>query len=72
MKQWLINNRIILTGMILGALAGYFYYRFIGCSGGTCLISSKPVNSTLYFAAMGAIFFSLFKKEGNGKPNDRR
>ena len=72
MRQWLINNRIILTGMVLGALTGYFYCRFIGCSDGTCLISSKPVNSTLYFAAMGAIFFSLFKKEKSGKQNDKR
>ena len=62
MKNWIINNRIILAGTILGAVAGYGYYHFIGCSNGTCLISSKPVNSTVYFAVMGAIFFSLFKK----------
>jgi TctA family transporter len=72
MKKWLINNKIILTGMVLGALAGYFYYRFIGCSAGTCLISSKPVNSTLYFAVMVAFFFSLFKKEKNENTNDKR
>jgi hypothetical protein len=39
----------------------------IGCSNGTCLISSKPVNSTVYFAVMGAILFSLFKKETGGE-----
>ena len=62
MKKWIVKNKIILTGTILGAFAGYLYYRLIGCSNGTCLISSKPVNSTLYFAVMGAILFSLFKK----------
>jgi hypothetical protein len=68
MKKWIINNKIILTGTILGAFAGYFYYHFIGCSGGACLISSKPANSTFYFAVMGAILFSLFKKEtGEGR-----
>ncbi|HET7000853.1 MAG TPA: DUF6132 family protein [Puia sp.] len=72
MKKWIINNKIILTGAMLGAFAGYLYYRFIGCSGGTCLISSKPVNSTVYFAVMGAIFFSLFKREtGDGRKDKR-
>ncbi len=71
MKKWIINNKIILTGTILGAFAGYFYYRLIGCSNGTCLISSKPVNSTVYFAVMGAILFSLFKKEKGSERNDK-
>jgi hypothetical protein len=72
MKQWLINNKILLIGTMLGALAGYFYYRFIGCSNGTCLISSKPVNSTIYFAVMGAVLFSLFKKETGNKRDNKR
>jgi hypothetical protein len=72
MKKWIINNKIILTGTILGAFAGYFYYRLIGCSNGTCLISSKPVNSTIYFAVMGAILFSLFKRETGSERNDKR
>ena len=71
MKKWIINNKIILAGTILGAFAGYFYYRSIGCSNGTCLISSKPVNSTVYFAVMGAILFSLFKKETGGEQKDK-
>lgn len=72
MKKWIISNKIILTGTMLGALTGYFYYRFIGCSNGTCLISSRPVNSTVYFAVMGAILFSLFKKEtGDGRKDKR-
>jgi len=72
MKKWITNNKIIITGTILGAFAGYFYYRLIGCSGGTCLISSKPVNSTVYFAMMGAILFSLFKKKTSSERNDKR
>ena len=63
MKKWIFKNKIILAGAVLGAVAGYIYYRTIGCSSGTCLISSKPVNSTLYFALMGGILFSFFKKQ---------
>jgi Family of unknown function (DUF6132) len=72
MKKWIIKNKIILTGTILGAIAGYFYYRLVGCSDGTCLISSKPVNSTVYFALMGTILFSLFKKETGSERNNKR
>jgi hypothetical protein len=72
MGKWMINNKMILTGAILGAFAGYLYYRLIGCTSGTCLISSKPLNSTAYFAAMGAILFSLFKKEKDDERNDKR
>jgi hypothetical protein len=72
MKKWITNNKIIITGTILGAFAGYLYYRLIGCSGGNCLISSKPVNSTVYFAMMGAILFSLFKKKTSSERNDKR
>jgi Family of unknown function (DUF6132) len=67
MKKWLSKNKLILIGTILGAVAGYFYYRFIGCSNGTCLISSRPLNSTVYFAVLGAILFSLFKRKTGGE-----
>jgi len=72
MRKWIFNHKIILAGTVLGAFAGYLYYRLIGCSSGTCLISSKPVNSTIYFAVIGAILFSLFKKETGSERNDKR
>jgi hypothetical protein len=71
MNAWTLRNKWILVGALLGAAAGYGYYHFVGCSSGTCPISSKPLNSTLYFGVMGALFFSLFKKrtDGQDKPN---
>jgi len=66
MKKWLINNKLYVTGALAGAVTGYLYYKFIGCATGTCLITSKPINSTLYFAMLGALFFGLFKREKNG------
>jgi phage shock protein E len=72
MKKWIFNNKLILAGAMLGGFAGYLYYHFIGCSSGTCMISSKPVNSTVYFAVMGAVFFSLFKKEAGNERNKKR
>lgn len=44
---------ITAAGIILGALGGYLYWRFIGCSNGTCPLTSNKLNSTLYGAAIG-------------------
>lgn len=66
MKKWIIRNKLYFIGAVLGATGGYAYYKLIGCTTGTCLITSRPVNSTLYFAMMGALFFGIFKNEKNG------
>ena len=55
---------IIITaiGVIIGAISGYLYYFYIGCASGTCAITSKPLNSTLYGALMGGLLFDIFIK----------
>lgn len=53
---------LYLLGAVAGGIAGYIYWHQVGCSSGTCLITSKPVNSTLYGAMMGALVFGMFKK----------
>jgi phage shock protein E len=57
------KNLFIIIGTILGAIGGYLYYLFVGCESGTCAISSKPVNSTVYWALMGGLLFSIIKRE---------
>jgi hypothetical protein len=63
MKNWLLNNKLIVAGIIIGAIGGFLYWQQIGCSSGTCMITSKWHNSTAYGAMMGGLLFSLFKKE---------
>jgi hypothetical protein len=63
MKKWFNNNMLYITGALLGAIGGCLYWKFVGCSSGTCMITSKPVNSTLYGAVMGALLSGIFKKE---------
>lgn len=65
MKKWFNKNRLYIIGAALGAVAGYFYWQQIGCISGTCMITSKPINSTLYGALMGSLVFGIFKKERN-------
>jgi len=67
MKEKLLKlikkERLMLIGAALGAVAGYLYWFFIGCSSGTCPITSSPINSTLYGIILGALMLSLFKKK---------
>ena len=47
--------RRIVLAMIIGAALGYAYYYFIGCSSGTCAITSNPINSILYAGFAGLV-----------------
>lgn len=55
--------RGVLTGFVLGGIAGYAYYYFVGCASGSCPISSNPVISTLYIGLMGAVLGAGSKKK---------
>lgn len=43
----------LLLFVLVGAVAGYLYYRLVGCRSGACPITSSPIISTLYGAMMG-------------------
>jgi phage shock protein E len=40
---------------VLGGVAGYAYYYYIGCMSGTCAITSNPYISTGYGMLIGAL-----------------
>ena len=67
MKKWLLNNKLTVIGVIFGAIGGYLYYYFVGCASGTCVITSSPVNSTLYFAVLGGLIVNLIKPTDNSQ-----
>lgn len=48
--------------VLLGAAGGYLYWHFIGCSTGSCPITSSWINSTLYGTLIGATFLLPGKK----------
>ncbi len=39
--------------VVVGAIAGLAYQRFIGCRTGTCALTSNPYISAIYGAVMG-------------------
>jgi uncharacterized membrane protein YedE/YeeE len=61
------KKAIIITGIgiVIGAILVYLYYYYVGCASGTCAITSKPLNSTLYGAAMGGLLFNMFIKSAD-------
>lgn len=63
MRDFFKKYQLTIIGVILGAISGYLYYHFVGCNSETCAITSKPLNSTLYGALMGALLLNIFKKE---------
>lgn len=67
MSIFLKRNKLTLLGILFGSVAGYFYWQQVGCSSGTCPITSSPVWSSLYGALLGGLLFSIFKKQKNKK-----
>lgn len=65
--NWINRNRFVLAGIFLGAIGGFLYWNFVGCSSGTCSITSKPLNSTLYGALLGGTLLSTFTPDQKQK-----
>ncbi|MFH6967198.1 DUF6132 family protein [Flavobacterium sp. FlaQc-28] len=65
MKKFAKKHLLTIIGVIIGATAGYFYWKFVGCNSGSCAITSNPYNSTIYGAVMGGLLFSIFKNNKN-------
>jgi len=61
------KNKLTIIGIIAGAVGGYLYYHFVGCTNGTCVITSKPLNSSLYGALMGGLLLNTFQKKSQKK-----
>ncbi len=67
MIKWFQKNRLLALGLLIGALAGFLYWKYVGCISGTCSITSDPLNSTLYGALLGGLFFSFFQPQKQSK-----
>ena len=67
MNIFIRKNLLTIIGIPLGVIAGFLYWKFVGCNTGTCAITSNPINSTLYGSVMGGMVFSIFKKDKKEK-----
>jgi Family of unknown function (DUF6132) len=51
----------LILGVVIGGGLGFAYYKFIGCSTGTCLLTSNPWISSIYGAVLGALIATNFR-----------
>jgi hypothetical protein len=63
MTNFFKTNMLYIAGAKVGGIGGFLYWKFVGCSSGTCKITSSPLNSSLYFGLMGSLAFGIFQKK---------
>jgi uncharacterized membrane protein len=51
----------LALGAVAGAVLGYGWYKLVGCSTGTCPLTSHPVISTVYGAVLGVLVASSLR-----------
>jgi len=59
MKRTMILR--LFLGILVGGGLGFAYYKFIGCSSGTCPLTSNPIISTIYGAVLGVLLATSFR-----------
>lgn len=63
-RNFLRHNIWIVIGLLVGAVGGFIYWRYVGCESGNCAITSDPINSSIYGSLVGGVLFS-FKKSSS-------
>lgn len=62
LKVMIKNDLLIIIGAVIGIIGGYLYWRFVGCTGSNCMITSSPWMSAIWGGVMCGLLFSIFKK----------
>jgi hypothetical protein len=70
MLNWINKRRISVIFLFIGGLSGFLYWRFVGCSTGTCPITSHWYASTLYGMLMGWLIGDLIVSFKKVKPRE--
>jgi len=71
MLNFISKYKSYLIGLALGALLGFLYWRFIGCTSGSCPITSKWYTTTLYGGLVGLLIGAPGKKKVSNEPENQ-
>lgn len=55
-KTWNFWKQVV--PVFVGAIAGYLYYHYVGCSTGQCAITGNPYMSTVWGGLLGYFLFN--------------
>ena len=61
MKTYLKKNIFIIIGIVVGIIGGFLYWKFVGCTTGTCPIKSNPLLMSLYGALTGSLLGTVIQ-----------
>ncbi|MBN2486742.1 MAG: hypothetical protein JXB34_12280 [Bacteroidales bacterium] len=69
-----LNKRktvILSVSIVTGFIAGYLYWRFVGCTSGSCPLTSNWYSSTLFGGVFGYLIGDSFvqKKQAEKTEN---
>lgn len=56
---------VVLIGVLLGLVAGFAYWKFVGCQSGTCPLTAKWQTSTLFGGIFGYLIADSIKLKDN-------
>jgi hypothetical protein len=62
MENFIRKHLVVIIFSVAGALGGFLYWRFVGCSSGTCIIKSIWYMSTLYGLLLGYVTGGLVEE----------
>lgn len=51
-----------VIGGLVGLVAGYLYYRLVGCVTGSCPITANPYSSSVYGLVLGLLVAGIVGK----------
>lgn len=71
MKQFVLKYKWRILGVVIGAFAGFLYWRFVGCTSGTCPIQSHWQSSSLFGGLMGYLLTDTKKKNKKAEENGK-
>lgn len=52
---------LVLSGVVLGSIAGFLYWKYIGCTSGTCPLTSQWHTTTLFGGVFGYLIADSIK-----------
>jgi len=70
MRNFFRINSLTIAGIAIGSVGGFLYWKYVGCTNGTCYIQSNPFRMTLYGAFVGGIVFNIFQPKTNQKQHE--
>jgi len=70
-KNWILTHKKNIILAIIGAIAGYLFWYYVGCESGSCAITSVWYRTTIYGALMARLLSDVsFKQTKKEKTNE--